>query len=440
MDRKVVTLKRLNKMTVQTAIIILFLAMFFVNGAVFVFTTLGLAEGGMSNNTIFNILNNIESMNENDAKKYLTETKTPHYDLSDEVEFKKIPKEYLGNSDRDFRYLPINKNIYYKFSDKILIRFPIDIQFVGPFREIIPFPIVGILIILFCLTYFHYKYREKSLNKTIGREFIRISELLEIDYKTEFEKYDPRFETVEFKKIGDHIYDSKKLIFEKTMQELEYKEQKTKQLGELAHDIKTPLTIIQGNIELLLESKDQEEIQKRMTRIEKQINRMLDDINRMLLMVRLENHDENKKEIYEISQCTEYLTISIENFLEPCGINYTIYNEIDGNSGTKINISYDYIERAVMNLVKNCIENSNSLIEIIFKVQNRQYIISIVDDGPGFPNEVLNRMHGDSNENPANGFGLEFVKRVMKIHGGRLDISNKSYKGASCILVLPVYD
>ncbi len=439
MDSRV-DIKKINKMSVQSMITILFLSMFFITSSTFVFVRLGLAEGGMSNDFIFSTLEKTESMDEDTVKNYLKELDIPHYDLRDKSELEKVPSEYFKKSNSLSKYISTNKNIYYKFNENILVRFPVDLQFVGPFRDLIPFPVLGLLIILFCLTYLHYKHREKSLNKTLIREFAKISTLLEMDYKASMDKHNLSFETIEFKEIGDHIYNAKKLIYEKNLQELKYKEQRTKELGELAHDIKTPLTIIQGNLELLLESKDQGEVLKRKARIEKQINRMLEYINRMLLMVRLENYDENKKDIFSISKCTDYLIISIENFLEPCASNYTIYNEIDENSISKLKISYDYIERAVMNLVKNSLENSNSLIEIKFEEQNSSYIINILDSGPGFSKIVLDSINGKDDGSSLNGFGLEFVKRVMEKHGGSLHICNRLEKGASCTLVLPLYE
>ena len=216
MDSRV-DIKKINKMSVQSMITILFLSMFFITSSTFVFVRLGLAEGGMSNDFIFSTLEKTESMDEDTVKNYLKELDIPHYDLRDKSELEKVPSEYFKKSNSLSKYISTNKNIYYKFNENILVRFPVDLQFVGPFRDLIPFPVLGLLIILFCLTYLHYKHREKSLNKTLIREFAKISTLLEMDYKASMDKHNLSFETIEFKEIGDHIYNAKKLIYEKKM-------------------------------------------------------------------------------------------------------------------------------------------------------------------------------------------------------------------------------
>jgi len=66
--------------------------------------------------------------------------------------------------------------------------------------------------------------------------------------------------------------------------------------------------------------------------------------------------------------------------------------------------------------------------------------LEVSDDGPGFPDRVLNQPFEPyiSNKARGSGLGLAICKKIVSEHGGKIEISNPSAGGARVLIRLPV--
>ena len=66
--------------------------------------------------------------------------------------------------------------------------------------------------------------------------------------------------------------------------------------------------------------------------------------------------------------------------------------------------------------------------------------IEILDDGPGFPEEYLERAFDPffTTRPGGTGLGLSISKKIILSHGGTIEISNRNGKGAKVTITLPV--
>jgi signal transduction histidine kinase len=97
-----------------------------------------------------------------------------------------------------------------------------------------------------------------------------------------------------------------------------------------------------------------------------------------------------------------------------------------------------YIERVMDNLISNAMRYAHSKIEIECFGVGPKAIIRVIDDGPGFEPEALNRVferfyHG---KNGLTGIGLAIVKSIVEQHQGTALAENKE-KGAALTISLP---
>jgi len=121
-----------------------------------------------------------------------------------------------------------------------------------------------------------------------------------------------------------------------------------------------------------------------------------------------------------------------------------------GSDSTKITVNYqedlpdlnldsNMMERLFNNLLKNSVEAPKvSEIGIDVKTSGDQIVILIKDNGPGFPEEKLNRIEQPyfTTKGSGTGLGLAISKKIAEEHGGRIRFYNEN--GAVVEIMLPI--
>ncbi|WP_455224291.1 sensor histidine kinase [Granulicatella sp.] len=202
-----------------------------------------------------------------------------------------------------------------------------------------------------------------------------------------------------------------------------------------SHDLKTPLTVIQGNSELLSQSAIEGKYLPYIQDIHIASNRMIEYINRLLLYSKTYYENENEWKEYSLQDVIESINQEIHYLLKDKSIVTFKYDEqIDKNATVYLHLNY--VLRAVMNMMQNALEYSladKKAIKVDLKYEYQQLVISVWNNGEHLTEETL--QHADSlfyrkdknrNLNDAHfGIGLAFVKRVSELHHGTLEIKNE---------------
>lgn len=240
----------------------------------------------------------------------------------------------------------------------------------------------------------------------------------------------------ERKKI-DHIKDVKRL--------LEEERRKVESLANTAHELRTPIAIIKGTVDLSLGKriKTRNVSRDALQSINHEVLR-LSKILADLGMITSKAWDEKQSVFYEKVN----LTSMIKTVILRCKV--TAYKKnisISIKPSPNIYILGDkkHLEKMFTNLVEN---------SIIFGIKNGHTTISITklkgfvkidveDDGVGVSKEdlphVFERFYrGDkSHSGKGVGLGLSIVKWVAELHGGEASIVNKKNKGTIANVLLP---
>ena len=202
-----------------------------------------------------------------------------------------------------------------------------------------------------------------------------------------------------------------------------------------SHDLKTPLTVIQGNSELLSQSAIEGKYLPYIQDIKIASNRMIEYINRLLLYSKTFYENENEWKEYSLQDVIESIDQEIHYLLKDKSIVIFQYDEqIDKNATVYLHLNY--VLRAVMNMMQNALEYSQAdkkSIKVDLQYTHQQLVISVWNNGAHLTEETL--QHADSlfyrkdknrNLNDAHfGIGLAFVKRVSELHHGTLEIKNE---------------
>lgn len=200
-----------------------------------------------------------------------------------------------------------------------------------------------------------------------------------------------------------------------------------------AHDIRTPLTVMKGYIQMLstyyrLGKFSEEKVFETLQTLERQIDRM-------------ECFSNTMKEIHAIDDWKlKYREQSMNDLVEGIKINITgLSTEIflvdtSGleSSDTIIRCDENLIQEVVDNLIINALRYAVSQINIVSNLEQDKLYLYIKDDGNGFTKEILDkgiRPYFTTSDGHT-GLGLTICRTLCKKHGGNLELMNSIQGGA----------
>lgn len=248
----------------------------------------------------------------------------------------------------------------------------------------------------------------------------------------------------EFEEVLHSFSDMKENLKSSLEKQWSAEQLQREQIAALAHDLKTPLTVIQGNIDLLNETKLDEEQRLYagyITESSEQIGlyiKTLNDISRTVTGYQLQ---------LEKVDMTVYMK-QIEMLANSLCLTKGIYLCMEtGADLRKCKADKLLLERAIMNVISNAIDYSPSQGTIYIETKNmRDFLeISITDEGSGFTSEAL--IHAQEQffmgnksrtSNMHFGMGLYITSSIIKQHNGQILLRNSDItKGAEVIIKMP---
>ena len=222
-------------------------------------------------------------------------------------------------------------------------------------------------------------------------------------------------------------------------------EKKRNQISALSHDIKTPVSIIKGNSELLGETNLTEEQQTYLNYIRKNTSRIDKYIETLMLV----NKSNQANELNFLEIKTEKFVKNIEKLAKEFTSTYKLdlLEDINYDDDFLI-VDLKNFERAFLNILSNAKEQSpkNSTIKLIICSKADKLEISILDQGHGFTGEDLlyatdQFYQGDKSRHSKEnyGIGLFVAEQIIDMHGGSLVLENRTDTiGAKVTILLPV--
>ena len=223
-------------------------------------------------------------------------------------------------------------------------------------------------------------------------------------------------------------------------------QEKNRQMSALAHDIKTPLTVIRGNAELLSEMEMTEEQKKYMDYITSSVLQIQNYVQTIIEVTKSVDGYQYRFEKIR----TEDVLGDIKK--QTLGLSEVFNLKINWEEqyiSETANIVYDQVVRAVMNIIKNAAEHTpkGGIINIYIEEQSGELIFTVEDTGSGFTKEAL--LHGteqffmdDASRSGGvhYGIGLFSAKSIAGSHGGRILLTNsKKTGGAKVEICFPLY-
>lgn len=313
-----------------------------------------------------------------------------------------------GNKDLIIKYkicaIPTNPNVY-----KIIRNFELVFY-----------------ISMFCLWLIGFIYLISNLTRILRCEIRKISkandsiEKLQLEFEREHSDY------IEISGILDSIDSMAKSL--KASLEKQWNMQMTQRemIESITHDVRTPITLIKGNIELLKE--DQENVLER-------AEDALSGVERLEYFLKKLNEFSDLMEVPKEVVSKGVLDYWIKIVTSICklkGFSLSILSYDASN----IKLDKNSISIAIQNLVNNAIENSSvgSTIFIGFYDDIDNYTIVVRDQGNGLNNDILYNLREKyvstkMYDNNIHGLGLSIVTKILETNKGQLLLKNYDDQG-----------
>ncbi|MEP5341568.1 MAG: two-component regulator propeller domain-containing protein [Algibacter sp.] len=246
---------------------------------------------------------------------------------------------------------------------------------------------------------------------------------------------------------------------EKLKQRLKYEELNKKQLDEtnqgkfrfftnISHEFRTPLTLISGPLERVIEQNNDIKNTKYLEIIQKNTKRLLSLADQLITFRQAEQGYTNLKLTKNTLGNFMYpSTEAFENYATEKNINF-FYKVNSPNEDIVIDV--EKVERIIYNLLSNSFKNTPpngniSLESDIIKQSNKKIIrIDVIDNGKGIPKEnlkdIFERFYqlGDNDEKiSGGGIGLAFCKSIIDLMGGTISVKSKPFSETRFSILIP---
>ncbi len=200
----------------------------------------------------------------------------------------------------------------------------------------------------------------------------------------------------------------------------------------IAHELKNPLGIIKGSLDILRKEEVPAEIKAQMfSYIEEEIKRIDHLIKNFLIFAR-----PKKLKLEKINLLSLLKTLKERISAEMPGK----FFEIKGQDTTFIG-DFFWLEQAFYNLIRNAYEAGADKVWCQIKQEENKIILEIKDNGPGIPEEKLKEIfkpfYTDKTKE-GTGLGLAIVEQIISLHNGNIEVQNHPEGGAIFRIIFPL--
>lgn len=215
-------------------------------------------------------------------------------------------------------------------------------------------------------------------------------------------------------------------------------------LGNVAHELKTPIFNIQGYISTLLDGGLEDELinRKYLERAEKSIDRLINIVNDLDTISKLESSmNKLNLEKFDIVALAKEIAEQAEIEADRKHIRITVKGSENLPSPFWVLADKHYIGQVFVNLIINSIRygKEGGQTRIRFRDMLDKILVEVEDNGLGIGKEDLPRIFerfyrtdkGRSREQGGTGLGLAIVKHIIEAHGERISVRSEPGVGST---------
>jgi two-component system phosphate regulon sensor histidine kinase PhoR len=218
-------------------------------------------------------------------------------------------------------------------------------------------------------------------------------------------------------------------------------------VNNFTHEFKTPLAVMKIASDVLMDERYRNQpermhkytsiIQEQTLHLQRQVDRLLRTAQSRKAMVQLEKQEVDPNLL--VSQALQQLEPLVRERHAEVHLNLEQQNKL-------IHADPEHLQLVIVNLVENALKYSREpRITVSTRRVNGHYSISVKDNGIGIDKKYLGRLFqkfyrvptGDVHNVKGFGLGLDFVKKVVQAHHGRVQVQSIPGVGSEFEIILP---
>ena len=213
-------------------------------------------------------------------------------------------------------------------------------------------------------------------------------------------------------------------------------EQQREFLANAAHELRTPIAVIQASAsQALSRTRQSEEYVRALSEIRSAAERAGTGVSDMLELARLDaGQAVPRKSPLRLDLVIEEVAASVHSD------EATV--EVQPSDALVVDADYSLVRQAVDNVLQNAIRRADT-VKLAVHTEGREAVVEVTDDGPGFAPNLLPTVfdryrRGDAPpDRNGSGIGLAIVRSIVEAHGGRTEAANLAEGGAVIRLRFP---
>ncbi|MDL1903104.1 hypothetical protein FBR02_20340 [Anaerolineae bacterium CFX9] len=207
-----------------------------------------------------------------------------------------------------------------------------------------------------------------------------------------------------------------------------------------SHEFLTPLAIINSSADLILRIEDPDHRREKVSQITQQVSHVSKLVEMLLTVVTLETLHPDKNPI-DLPDLVGGLCIEMRTLPE-------IGDRLRSTIALDLPVVNGYpahLRMAIRNLIENAARYSKSDAPIFLRAfaQDAEVIIEVEDTGIGISQESIGHIFDtfwrsdEAHTTPGFGLGLAITRKVVELHGGRIEVTSEVGKGSLFRIRLP---
>src|SRR3989344_3072590 len=222
-------------------------------------------------------------------------------------------------------------------------------------------------------------------------------------------------------------------------------EEKSRLFENIVHEIRTPLTLINGPLQLLKQQVPDQQLEEHIGQIERNSDKLVTLVNELLDASKLEKG--HYQLAYHNGNIADFTAQIVDGFSKEAaskGINLQFHTS---DSPDTVSFAANAFEKIVTNIITNALKYSpeGSLVKVALSTENQQEVqLTFSDNGPGIPQQhqekIFDRFYRVPNEHaiPGTGIGLSLVKELVVLLKGSIQLKSETGKGTTITVRFPV--